>query len=325
MKILEKIEIKSFRSFGNRKVGKVNIEKLSDLNIFSGSNDSGKSNILRALNLFFNKHTDLDSFFDFETDFYKKNNYDSNDVKEEVVTIKLYFINEKNKELNIKNKDKIYLPEKIWVSRKFMKNSEYSSWAQSDGLQSAFKLEKGKFYTDFFEEIDGKEVIKSMTKASLKKQLTQFIDSIQYHYIPAIKDKSYFSHLYGELQQTLWKEKTSSVLRTKEEFQKSIQNTTEKLMNDFKLMTGENIDFLPTFELPSNLVDIFRSLDVNTGNVKLSVRGDGIQAKLIPEILNFIVEKETSFKTRSLRQGQSAKKYFIWGFECTPPQYSYQA
>ncbi len=72
MNIIEQIEIKNFRSFGNRKLESYKVLKCQSLNIISGANDSGKSNILRALNLFFNKKTDLNNFFDFDKDFFKK-------------------------------------------------------------------------------------------------------------------------------------------------------------------------------------------------------------------------------------------------------------
>ncbi|WP_185204784.1 AAA family ATPase [Chryseobacterium sp. C3] len=53
MDIISKIEIKHFRLFdGGKDQEKVHIEELGDFNIFSGANDSGKSNVLRALNLF---------------------------------------------------------------------------------------------------------------------------------------------------------------------------------------------------------------------------------------------------------------------------------
>ena len=55
MKVITKINIENFRSFlGTRKDDKAEVLDATDLNIFSGANDSGKSNILRALNLFFN-------------------------------------------------------------------------------------------------------------------------------------------------------------------------------------------------------------------------------------------------------------------------------
>ena len=53
MRYIEKIEISKFRSFGET----IKIDTF-DFNVFSGGNDSGKSNILKALNLFFNNQTD---------------------------------------------------------------------------------------------------------------------------------------------------------------------------------------------------------------------------------------------------------------------------
>ena len=51
--LIKKIEISSFRS-----IEKISIE-VSEINVFSGINDVGKSNILKALNLFFYGNTDF--------------------------------------------------------------------------------------------------------------------------------------------------------------------------------------------------------------------------------------------------------------------------
>ena len=52
---IEKVEIKHFRCFdGGVRQPNVELVDMKDVNIISGANDSGKSNILRALNLFFN-------------------------------------------------------------------------------------------------------------------------------------------------------------------------------------------------------------------------------------------------------------------------------
>ena len=64
MKIIEKIEIKHFRSFKET----VKVLNLKDLNIFSGSNDVGKSNVLKILNLFFNGEINISEKFDLEKD-----------------------------------------------------------------------------------------------------------------------------------------------------------------------------------------------------------------------------------------------------------------
>ncbi|NTW83910.1 MAG: ATP-binding protein [Chlorobiaceae bacterium] len=282
MNIIEQIEIKNFRSFGNRKKESYKVSKCESFNIISGANDSGKSNILRALNLFFNKKTDLNSFFDFNKDFFKKEEIDENEIKEELVTIKIWFLNPKNSGKNSQKKTNIFLPEKFWVSRKWKKTSEFSLFDQLSSIEKDFEIEKGSNF-DFFLE-DGTKLLKSNARASLQKQLTDFIHSIQFHYVPAIKDSTYFSHLYGELQQTLWKTKISSVEDKKNQFEKAIQEETDILMEEFKNSISINGEINPVFQLPSDLINLFRALVVQTGSVDLTLRGDGFQAKLIPEI-----------------------------------------
>lgn len=320
IEIIEKIEIKNFRSFGNRVKEKVKIINIKSLNIISGANDSGKSNILRALNLFFNKHTDHNSFFDFEKDFFKKEIIDDDDIQQQMTTIKIHFFNPKNKDKNKLNSNKVFLPEKFWVSRKFKSNCEYSNYDQTSGVEVSFKKEKGDNFNPFLKD----EKIKPPIIASLKNQLTNFLSSISFHYVPAIKDSTYFYHLYGELQLTLWKEKNSDLLSKKDDFENSIQLTTESLMNEFKSIVNINQDFVPLFKLPKDLISLFKTLDINTGKVDLTLRGDGIQAKLIPEILYFIAKKEKSLTANNTRTGVKVKKYFIWGFEEPENSYEYR-
>lgn len=322
MNIIEQIEIKNFRSFGNRKLESYKVLKCQSLNIISGANDSGKSNILRALNLFFNKKTDLNNFFDFNKDFFKKEEIDENEIKEEVVTIKIWFHNPKNNGKNQEKKTNIYLPEKFWVSRKWKKTSEFSLYDQLSSIEKDFEIEKNEDFSFFLEKKDN--TLKSNARASLQKQLTDFINSIQFHYVPAIKDGNYFSHLYGELQQTLWKTKISNVEKRKDEFEQAIQKETDQLMEDFKSSIGGKRDIDPIFQLPSNLINLFRALVVQTGKVDLTLRGDGLQAKLIPEILNFIAVKEISFTAKSIKPEYKSKKYFIWGFEEPENSYEYR-
>ncbi|WP_298507089.1 AAA family ATPase [uncultured Maribacter sp.] len=327
MNIIEQIEIKNFRSFGNRKKESYKVTKCLPLNIISGANDSGKSNILRALNLFFNKKTDLTNFFDFDKDFFKRESIDDLEIKEELVTIKIWFNNPKNKGKNREKESNIYLPEKFWVSRKWKKTSEYSLFDQLSSIEKDFETEKKELFTSFLEENSkGQKTLKSNARASLQKQLTDLINSIQFHYIPAIKDTNYFSHLYGELQQTLWKTKISSVEGSKNEFEKAIQKETNILMTEFKnsLNTVNSNPIEPVFQLPSDLINLFKALIVQTGKVDLKLRGDGYQAKLIPEILNFIAIKELSFTAKSIKAEYKAKKYFIWGFEEPENSYEYK-
>lgn len=66
MEIIQSIQIRKFRSLKSMTNKELVV---TDLNIFVGQNDQGKSNILRALNLFFNGETDMGSRFRFSEDY----------------------------------------------------------------------------------------------------------------------------------------------------------------------------------------------------------------------------------------------------------------
>lgn len=63
MVVLKRIHIKNFRSIVDATI------ELDDFNFFVGKNDSGKSNVLKAINLFFNERTDYDTPFNFAVDY----------------------------------------------------------------------------------------------------------------------------------------------------------------------------------------------------------------------------------------------------------------
>lgn len=64
MKLISKIKIYRFRS-----IKEIEIENLSNFNILTGLNNSGKSNFLRALNAFFTGYTDIDKYLDVDNDY----------------------------------------------------------------------------------------------------------------------------------------------------------------------------------------------------------------------------------------------------------------
>ena len=56
MRVIEGIQIRYFRSVYN-----VILSNCKDINVITGKNDVGKSNILKALNLFFCQQTDYNT------------------------------------------------------------------------------------------------------------------------------------------------------------------------------------------------------------------------------------------------------------------------
>lgn len=336
MKIIEKIEIKNFRSFlGTKKSDQAIIEDTTDLNIFSGSNDSGKSNILRALNLFFNGEIDSTRQFNFDTEF----SLLKRDGVQKVIEITIHFrINSRSFSISkFYNRDGYRNFEYI-----FQEDGENITIDSRPSFNEKRYGEKGKTPNP---KIYAKE-------QGFRRYAQRLISSTSFAYVPAIRDERFFSHLYGKIilqiknnedkeiaQLNEEKRKIERYERTirniseNKEFLKNLQNPSwrvirlaqiqkeigdksslqksiselESQINSFSSQLFVSAKFLSSeFKIGNNLKEFFESFDIGTGETKdisLRLRGDGIQAKFIPEMLNF------------LDSIQKSKEHFIWGFE----------
>lgn len=296
MRIIESVEIKYFRSFGEKNV---RIKELKDLNIFSGSNDVGKSNILKALNLFFNNETNTGEQFDIVRDLsilQKKRSDEKLESKKAsrtkddpyaqqrdlFVKVKIFF----NRDIPY---DKSTSPERFWVERTWDRNGFRS---QTSNILNAYKQKN-------------KKEPRASQLGALQGQLTQFLNSIYFEYIPAVKDRLFLKNLFRKLQKSLF-ERDVTFKKTSDDINSRISGTTLDLFSEFKEKTG--ID--AKFTVPESLIDFFTTIFVSTGGgVSLYSRGDGIQARFIPAILNEI---------------SKGKKNVIWGFEEPENSYEYR-
>lgn len=75
------IRIQNFRSIVDETID------LSDMTVFVGCNDAGKSNILKAMNLFFNDETDFGSSFNFDVDYCRFPKRGSKQAKEITISV----------------------------------------------------------------------------------------------------------------------------------------------------------------------------------------------------------------------------------------------
>jgi len=66
MKLISEVEIRGFRSIQLAK-----LDEIGDFTCFAGLNNSGKSNILRSLNAFFNGQTEEGQFLDVDKDYFR--------------------------------------------------------------------------------------------------------------------------------------------------------------------------------------------------------------------------------------------------------------
>ncbi len=278
---IQKITIKNFRSI---KTAKINLE---DISLFFGKNDTGKSNVLRALNLFFNDETDLGKALNFDIDFNK-----------------IDF----NKEGNSSKKAReIYVELEISIPKSYHKRigSKNLKWGKAWR-----KNQNEPVFDQYGLELKKREAKDRERKTTLGKhtRVGAALKRIRFKYIPAIKDRTYFAHLRGELYDALAEFAAKSFQEAGESFEKSIQDHSKILEESLK----KALDFKSQLVLPKNLREIFKHLeflDPETG-VELLQRGDGIQAQHIPHILSFIVEQSQRTKSRG-----SPPYTFIWGYE----------
>lgn len=104
MVIIKKIHIKNFRSLVDETID------FSSFNFFVGKNDSGKSNVLKALNLFFNNSTDFNSPFHFPSDYSKLAKRGSKQAKEIIISLDIV-VPETFKEKGVKTWTKVWRAE----------------------------------------------------------------------------------------------------------------------------------------------------------------------------------------------------------------------
>jgi len=296
MKLIERIEIKYFRSFGEKNV---RIMNLKDLNIFSGSNDVGKSNVLKSLNLFFNNRISLDEPFDLRKDLsflQRERSQEKIKKKKSIRTEEDPYISQRDLYVKIKiyfyrkiSYEKSTSPEKFWVERTW---GNKGLTKQASNVLAAYKKKN-------------KREPNQNQSAALQGQLTQFLNSIYFEYIPAVKDRKFLQHLFSKLQKSLF-ERDNTFRETSNDINTRISGTTLDLFSEFKDKTGVDAKFT----VPETLIDFFTTINVSTENgISLYSRGDGIQARFIPAILNEISKN---------------KKNVIWGFEEPENSYEYR-
>ena len=174
MKIIEKITVKYFRSLHT-----IEVKNCSSVNVFSGRNDVGKSNIIKSLNLFFNGKVDWDENYEFYDNFSTKRLEEvrKESVKgKQFISIKIDFIRPNNY--------KGSLPPRFTVERKWYRDSRiYEESHNLSRLGEANKLPS--------------------SLVTAQRSLSTFLNKIHFEYVPAIKDRAYIRELLSRLQHSL--------------------------------------------------------------------------------------------------------------------------
>lgn len=192
MQIIKSIRIKYFRSILTTNRGNIVDLPTKDLNIIVGSNDAGKSNYLRALNLFFNNECEPGVPFNF----WKNYSNQRHGVRREENRIEIELV--------------IAPPRK----QKFMNHGDIR-WTKIWKVDSTLPEENIVY-------LDGQVFV-----SNYKSTYYKWLKKIKFKYVPAIKSQDYFKQLMFDLYDVLQKDTNS----LESEFNKQIGEKTSQISN----------------------------------------------------------------------------------------------
>jgi predicted ATPase len=275
--LITKIEINSFRS-----IEKI-IVPVKEINVFSGANDIGKSNILKAINLFFNSQTDFLKPLKFEDDYNMVSRAKAirSSKMKQLIKIRLYIKPPSSYKTLSSEKD-------LFIERQYDRAGERSE----------------RFSTD-----DQKK------RTSIKR----IINKVKYVYIPALKGESvlqYLLSLIGE-QQLITDQDILSLnekISDKTKDLKEILNKSEiqigtnfglpTLLSDFWQKLSVNTSYEQFDKLNREIKGSNKEKQLNSSQFSISLlnRGEGLKSKYIPPLLKWLDNNDRT-------------KEFIWGID----------
>ena len=250
---INSIQIRNFRSIKNEYI------ETKDLNIFVGMNDTGKSNVLKALNLFFNGDTDYKSSLDFEKDFSYFYSDSSHKKKEISITVKF----------NIPDS---YTEKGVIVWNK--------KWRANNDVEETITNSNGDKLSD-----------RSRVQTTLKR--------IKYRYVPAVKSKEFYKSLLSDLYYTVSSVLNSPLESSVNGFSEVIRDYTAQISDEVSKRVGiDSMLSIPENLSELFRALVFKTKDEKSNHeIPLDLRGDGIQARHIPIILKYIADEDQ--KTRN--------------------------
>ena len=274
MKLINKIVISKFRSFGEKTEF-----SCSDLNVFTGCNDCGKSNIIKAIDLFFNNKVGHERFNP-ESDFNKWFR-DNNERGTRDIIIRIYFAPGNFKDINGINNG--FIAEKIF--------------GIDGSIRSYFYLSENQ------EALD-------INSTSYKRADSVIRDKIKFIYVPAIRDEEFRRNLQKELLQIT--NSGNKLSKTFSDLRKELDNTftefSKMIKNKVNISVNADIQFsalLESMSFNTNEQIVIRKRGrggEESQPVAMSNRGDGIQMQFLSFLLWFLTTKDKRHK-------------YVWGYE----------
>lgn len=249
---IKSVTIKNFRKIIDQKID------LSNFNVFVGLNDSGKSTILKALNLFFNGETEAGQKFNFDEDFSRNATIIAKKAREIIIELELISPSSYEPHTNI-------------------------SWLK------VWRKGSSEVYKNEIKYIDDKPI-------PPRKKINAWLNKIKYRYVPAVKSQDFFSELLGDLHDVLARAIEADLKKASDDFSTEIKKSTDGITKEIldKLDLWSILDLPPNLKNIFRSLEFKTGPD----NILLSRRGDGIKTRHIPAILKFIADQENLINDR---------------------------
>ncbi|MFB2567269.1 ATP-dependent endonuclease [Rhizobium sp. IMFF44] len=279
--LINSVEVKYFRSINSQR-----IRECKPVNIITGSNDIGKSNLLRALNLFFNEKDEHGADIVFRDEF-SHSRLDA--VRRESVKGRQFIQIEV--EFNCQDSFQKTLPPRFKVRKTWYRDSKTPNL----GHDLERHIAQGSLQT---------------TKNKAEGSLQRFLNSIVFTYLPAIKDRSIFQAVLSDLQSVLFESSSGGFANDIERFSGELEGQAQELRQAFFDITGVDA----RISLPSTYAELFRAFNIKTSgsfeeSVSLDNRGDGVRVRFLPAILNYIAERSPKLHVWGIEEPENSMEY----------------
>ncbi len=255
MQLIKEIEVAYFRSFY-----KFKLRRLSDLNIIFGKNDSGKSNVVRALSLFFSDEVGHEQAYDFDLDFCDHRLQESERAKD----VRKF----------------LYVKITFGTPQTFQK-----SLGESFYVKRQWTVTRGGDYTETTNVPHAKSHI-----------LKRFLNGIGFIYIPAIKSNATFGMLLSRVHKVL--AENADFKKSMDGFSTELQKLTGNMFKTIPADVSKETKIGAPTQM-DQLFQTLDFETLSSGDTELKSltlqRGDGIKARHIPELLSYI-SKHDNYK-----------------------------
>ena len=248
--MIRRIQVRNFRSILNDEF------EPKDLNIIVGPNDVGKSNYLRALNLFFNNQTEPSLALNWKVDY--SHHAEKRKGKAEEIFIAITF----EPPNSFRSRDPV-----IWKK----------SWRNGSTNP----------------HLDEKLTVDRKILGGRQK-LDVWLERTKYKYVPAIKGPEYFRTLLRDLHDTLALTIDEKLRTASASFLESLRSATGGISREVKgaLQLESKLQLPISLGNFFEVLD-FETSTATGRSISLQQRGDGVKVRHIPAILKFLADQES--------------------------------